>query len=99
MNGRITYTPRAVTRTIDQLDADERDDDATEAVDEQVAAQHRRCRLGPELARPRSASGISTTMIKALKMTAERIAERGVSQAHHVELVERGQRRRRTSPG
>ena len=37
---------------------------------------------------PRSDSGISATMISALKMTADRIAELGARQAHDVERVQ-----------
>ena len=58
---------------VDQLDADERHDDAAEAVDQQIAAQQRRGADG-RYATPRSASGISAMMISALKMIADRIA-------------------------
>ena len=49
---------------------------------------------------PRSASGISTTMISALKITAERIAERGVCRSmtlrsfEHADAREAGEHRR-----
>ena len=64
---------------IDRLDADERHDDAAEAVDEQVAAQQRAGADGAILARPCSASGISAMMMSALKMIADRIALSGVA--------------------
>ena len=47
------------------------------AVDEQVAAQDARRADCARKRTPRSASGISATMISALKMTAERIADSG----------------------
>ena len=84
---------------VDQLDADERRDEAADAVDQQVAAQHRG---GAEAGRnrtPRSASGISATMMSALKMTAERIADLRAVEVHDVEACRAPGTRRRTSPG
>ena len=51
------------------------DDQAAEPVDQQVAAQDRGGARWARNFTPRSASGISATMISALKMTAERIAD------------------------
>ena len=59
---------------VDHLDADERHDDAAEAVDQQVAAQQRAGADRRDRRTPFSASGISATMISALKMIADRIA-------------------------
>ena len=64
-----------------QLDADEWDDDAADAVDQQVAAQDSARRRRAGSCTPRSASGISATMISALKMIADRIALCGVVDA------------------
>jgi hypothetical protein len=60
---------------VDGLDADEGHDEAAEAVDQQVAAQDGGRRPGRGSATPFSASGISATMISALKITADRIAD------------------------
>ena len=65
--------PRAVTARSMSLDADERRDDAADAVDQQVAPQQRAGADRP-VGTPLSASGISATMIRALKMIAERMA-------------------------
>ena len=62
---------------IDELDADERHDDAAEAVDEQVAPQQRRGADRP-IGHALQASGIRATMISALKITADRMALFGV---------------------
>ena len=64
---------------VDDLDADERHDDAAEPVDQQVAPQQRRGADRRDRRRPCSASGISAMMISALKMTADRIALCGVA--------------------
>ena len=61
---------------VDELDADERHDDAAEAVDQHVPAEDGGSAHGRYFT-PRSASGISATMISALKMTALRIALSG----------------------
>ena len=63
---------------IDRLDADERQHDAAEAIDQQIASQQRPAPIG-RYATPFSASGISAMMISALKMIADRIALCGVA--------------------
>jgi hypothetical protein len=60
---------------VDRLDADERNDDAADAVEQQIAPQQR---PGTDRA-VAHASGISAMMISALKMMAERIALCGVA--------------------
>ena len=67
------------------LDADERHDDAAEAVDEQVAAQDRARRRAARYFTPRSASGISAMMISALKMTAREDGALRRCEAHDVQ--------------
>ena len=64
---------------VDGFDADERDDDTAEAVDEHVFAAARRLRRAGRYETPRKASGISAMMMSALKITAERIALCGVA--------------------
>ena len=64
---------------IDQLDADERQDDAADAIEQQVAPQQRRRAQSARYLTPRSASGISATMMSALKITAESTALCGVA--------------------
>ena len=70
---------------IDELDADERGDDAAEAVDR--AASGAGCAAAPSgrYVTPRSASGISRMMMRALKMTADRMALVGRRQPHDVQ--------------
>ena len=70
---------------VDELDADERDDDAAEAVDEQVALQDGERADAACSFTPRSASGISATMMSALKMTAAQDGAVGRVQVHDVE--------------
>ena len=97
----VSLRPRPATadeHQVDQLDADERHDQAAQAVDQQVVAQQRRGADGA-VAHARSASGISATMISALKITADRIALRGRRQPHDVERVRAPGRSRRTPPG
>ena len=76
-------------REIDQLDADERHDEAADAVDEQVALRALRRRRPRDSSRRASASGMSAMMMSALKMTALRMALCGLMQAHDVERGER----------
>ena len=77
MTAQHSESPSPLMR-VDEFDADEGHDEAPEPVDEQVAPQD-----GPALSArgftPRKASGISPTMIRALKITAARIADRGDS--------------------
>ena len=58
---------------IDELDADERRDDAAEAVDEKIAAQDHGSRKWTEF-HAAQRSGIRRMMMMALKITAERTA-------------------------
>ena len=69
---------QGVNRKVDRLDADERNDDAAQAVDQQIAAQQCGRPIGRYLT-PFSASGMSAIMISALKMIADRIALCGVA--------------------
>ena len=64
-----------VHEQVEQLDADERGDQAAEAVDQQVAPQQRAWRRPAGSGRPRSASGTSSGMTSALKTIAEMIAD------------------------
>ena len=84
---------------VDHLDADERRDHAAEPVDRRGCAAASTPPSWACTARRASASGISATMIRALKITADRIAELGTAQLHHVEPVEPRDRPPRTSPG
>jgi hypothetical protein len=68
--------PRADQQQVDGLDADEGHDQAAQPVDQQVAAQQRAAPIGA-VGTPLSASGIRNTMISALKITADRMAELG----------------------
>ena len=63
---------------VDELDADERHDDAADAVDPAGCGAARRGADGA-VAHARSASGMSAMMMSALKITAERIALCGVA--------------------
>ena len=73
---------------VEELDADERRDQAADAVDQEVAAQQDGRPRPAGSATPRSASGISATITSALNTTAERIADSGLDRPHHVEHVE-----------
>ena len=84
------FDPQAADDDVDELDADERGDHAAHAVDEQVAAQHRGRAEAAGTSRPGEPAGSAPTMIEALKMTADRIAELRVVELHDVERVERG---------
>ena len=63
---------------VDRLDADKGNDDAAQPIDHQVAAQKRAGTDGP-IRDALQASGISATMISALKMIADRIALCGLA--------------------
>jgi hypothetical protein len=63
---------------VDQLDAGKRREDATHAVDQHVPAQDG-LRADRSVGDAFSARGISTMMITALKMTADRMADSGVA--------------------
>ena len=75
------------------------DDDPAHAVDQQVAAQQRRGRRSGGTCTPRRASGISAMMIKALKITAERMALCGVARSHDVQRAQLAGTSPRTWPG
>ena len=83
----------AVISEVDQLDADERHDEAAEAVDQQVAAQERGGADRP-VGHPSNASGISAMMISALKMIADRMALCGVASCMTFSALELRDRRR-----
>ena len=79
---------------VDDLDADEGGDEPAEAVDQQVAAPAPGWRRRRRYFTPRSASGTRAMMIRALKITAERMAADGRGQAHDVQQAQaRGRRR------
>ena len=65
---------KSCERDVDELDADERHDEAAQSVDEQIASQNQRRSRGRYFT-PRSASGMSAMMTSALKITELRIAE------------------------
>ena len=75
--GHVSRSRGCGDEEVEQLDPDERGDDAAEAVDPEVAREQRARarRLGS--ARRAGASGMSATMMSALKTTADRIAELG----------------------
>ncbi len=95
---RITSTPRAVMMMSMSLMPMNGRDHPAGAVDQEVAAQQVYRVVGTNFT-PRSASGISPTMMSALKMTAERIAERGVCRSmtlrsfEHADAGEPGEHR------
>ncbi len=88
-----------MTTTSISLDPDERRDDPAEPVDRAGCAGAARSRAPARKPTPRSASGMSATMISALKMTADRIALCGVAEAHDVERARAPGRRRANSAG
>ena len=94
----LLHQRRAVIQQVDQLDPDERNDEPSQAIDQQVAPQERGRAKGRNRT-PRKASGISATMISALKMTALRIALCGEPKPHDVEGRDHGEQPRPAWPG
>ncbi len=82
---------------VDDLYADEGNDDAAEPVDQQVAPQQRPGADRP-IGDPFSASGMSAMMISALKTTEANIGDSGECELHDVERAALDSARR-TGPG
>ena len=78
---RLTSISTAPSRSqdeVDQLDEDEGHDDPPDAVDEDVASEDRSRAWTGRNRTPRKARGISATITRALKMTAESTADCGL---------------------